>query len=562
MSIKVVLDNRPEFYTNLDFVSGRIILSVNRPEQIGNIVVKLEGESTTALQVPHPHDSNGMRHGPPPGPPGSIVSETHKLLYKVQQVFPDEYHASGSNPYGAHPLHPGEHEFAFKFKMPINNACSDPMAMSKIGGLGGVGGFGTGGGLFGMGGVRVMDGSKQLFLKHVTKTLPPSVTGLPQEAEIRYFLKVTVQRPGFLKENWRFQTGFKFLPIEPPRPKSTGQETFARRPFTFHPRTPTQSGSDKKKGFFFQKKGGEDSKSANPMSSDSKDPSSASKQAPSVEVSARLPHPAVLTCNKPVPLRLVSKKLVNCPEEVFLVSLQMELIGYTDIRCHNIFNRRTNRWVVASNTNLSIPMSTSPQDEVGTEVVVPDTVWNHMALPNTVSPSFISCNLIRRYELDVKLGVSWGRPGGKGGVFTKESQPPTIYLPLHFNEVEVYSGITPPAELVQSAQTTAPGRATFNMNNGPRLPPRNGAQAGPSSQPMQPPRPQNASPAQPPPHDPLYPPQLRPDEEAPAYDDAPPSYDEAVAENLSGPFDGLQERPAYSGVTNENAPSQMPTQKN
>ena len=242
MSIRIALDNRPEFYTNLDYVSGRIILSLNRSEQIGNIVAKLEGEALTALQVPHPHEPGGLRNGPPPGPPGTVVSETHKLLYKVQQVFPDEYYSSGSNPYGAHPLHPGEHEFPFKFKLPINNACSDPMAMSKIGGIGGMGGFGSGGGLFGMGGVRVMDGSKQLFLKHVTRTLPPSLTGFPMEAEIRYFIKVTVQRPGILKENWRFQAGLKFMPIEPPRPKKTGQEAFAETIYLWreHPGTAGQ----------------------------------------------------------------------------------------------------------------------------------------------------------------------------------------------------------------------------------------------------------------------------------------------------------------------------------
>jgi hypothetical protein len=64
-----------------------------------------------------------------------------------------------------------------------------------------------------------------------------------------------------------------------------------------------------------------------------------------------------------------------------------------------------------------------------------------------------------------------------------------------------------------------------------------------------------------PPQDPLYPPQLPPGD-VPAYEDVPPpSYDEAVAENLSGPFDGLRPRPAYSGVTNENAPSEMPPAK-
>ena len=556
MSIRIALDNRPEFYTNLDYVSGKIILAINRPEQIGNIVVKLEGESITALQVPHPHEDPGLRHGPPPGPPGSVVSESHKLLYKIQQVFPDEYYASSSNPYGAYPLHPGEHEFPFKFKLPINNACSDPMAMSKIGGV--VGGFGSGQGLFGMGGVRVMDGSKQLFLRHVTRTLPPSLTGFPMEAEIRYYIKVTVQRPGFLKENWRFQSGFKFMPIEPPRPKKTGQEVFARRPFTFRPRSPGLP--EKKRSSFFTRKG-------DTLASDQKGPQPASSgPAPSVEISARLPHPPILTCNKPIPLRLVSKKLVDCPDEIFLASFQLELIGYTEVRCHNIYNRRVNRWVVASNTNLSIPLTTSPHDEVNKEVVLPDTVWNSVALPNTIAPSFVSCNIIRRYELEVKLGVAWGRPNPNaksGGLFSKDSpQPLQIHLPLHFQHVEIFSGITPPPELLEAAQTTRPGRATFDM--APQLPPRNNSQSGTSTpaQPAQPVRPQNQEPLRPPATDPLYPPQLAPGQTAPAYDDAPPSYDEAMAENLAGPFDGLQERPAYSGVTNEDAPSQMPREKN
>lgn len=39
--------------------------------------------------------------------------------------------------------------------------------------------------------------------KHVKKTLPPSLNGFPGEAEIRYFVKVTVQRPSFFKENFR-----------------------------------------------------------------------------------------------------------------------------------------------------------------------------------------------------------------------------------------------------------------------------------------------------------------------------------------------------------------------
>jgi len=39
--------------------------------------------------------------------------------------------------------------------------------------------------------------------RHVKKPLPPTLTGFPGEAEIRYFVKVTVQRPAFYKENFR-----------------------------------------------------------------------------------------------------------------------------------------------------------------------------------------------------------------------------------------------------------------------------------------------------------------------------------------------------------------------
>ncbi|KAG5973761.1 hypothetical protein E4U55_000304 [Claviceps digitariae] len=562
MSIRIALDERPEFYTNLDYVKGRVILGLSRPEQVGNIVVKLEGESITALQVPNPY-TGGLVHRPPgpmPGPPGSVVSENHKILYKVQQVFPDEYHSSSSNPFGAFPLQPGEHEFPFRFKLPINNACSDPNAMAKLGGLGGVGGFGSGGGLFGMGGVRVMDGTRQLLLQHVTRTLPPSLTGYPMEAEIRYYIKVTVQRPGLLKENWRYQIGYKFLPIEPPRPQKTGQEAFAKRPFTFLPRSPVPQTKKKMSTFFTSKS--DNSSNENDGTSASTPQNTAT--APSIEMSARLPHPPVLTCNKPIPLRLVAKKLADCPEQLTLASFQMDLIGITEVRAHNLIDKKINRWVVVSNTDLNIPLTSGPDAAVGSELSISDSLWKDKPLPNTVAPSFVTCNLSRRYEVELKLGVCWGK--AKSGFIS--NHPQTIHLPLNFASVQVFSGITPPPELVEAAQNhTLPGRATLRIP--PMLPPRahsapnspissqnqHHTQAHAQSQSPRPPMPQR------PPHDPLYPPQLQPGQTVPPYDDAPPSYDEAIAENLSGPFDGLQSRPAYSGVTNENAPSQMPQGK-
>lgn len=39
--------------------------------------------------------------------------------------------------------------------------------------------------------------------KHVKKTLPPSLSGFPGEAEIKYYVKATVVRPKFFQGNIR-----------------------------------------------------------------------------------------------------------------------------------------------------------------------------------------------------------------------------------------------------------------------------------------------------------------------------------------------------------------------
>lgn len=590
MSIRIALANPPEFYTNLDVISGKIILGINRPEQIGAVIVKLEGESKTALGAP---DATDLQIGGPNRRRATVTEnsqtlhENHKILYKVQQVFPGENVPAYATPVV---LNPGQHEWPFSFKVPFNNACGDPNAMVKIGGLAGAGGF-AGPSFFGMGGIRLMDGSKQLLYPHVTKTLPPSFTGFPREAEIRYYVKVTIQRPGLFRENIRHQLGFKFMPIEPPRPARSNQEGYARRPFTFTPKSPGSNGKTQpqpKRQSVFSRKQSSTNLAANGASS------SEPEQPPSVEISARLPHPAILTCNKPIPLRLLAKKLVATSAECYLVSLQIDLVGSTIVRCQDLVNTETTRWVVASRHGLAIPLQKGPNDAVGAETEVNKVLWNSQPLPNTVMPSFITCNLKRTYALELKLGVSWGKPPGattaipddtashsslpsmmKMGKSKGKGKDPsynlaqTMWLPLHFSSVQVYSGLEPPASLAEAAlkgrrQQTQQRPSARPSQSAPTLPPRQER-----------------------PHDPLYPPQLRPGQTAaqaqaqastaggaaaatgpsggtsaeapPAYDDAPPSYDDAMADAMVEPVvpDG-RARPAWSGVTNENSPDSLP----
>ncbi|KAI0509461.1 hypothetical protein F5B22DRAFT_332429 [Xylaria bambusicola] len=512
MSIRIVLDKPPEFYTNLDFISGRVIIVLQRPETIGNIIVKLEGESVTALDIrPERRDEYNV--------PGNVITENHKILYRVFQVYPDDAVALS--------FQPGMHEFKFNFKVPLNNICHDARAISSVMGVGGLGGVGNAG-ILGRGGFRTMDGAKQLMLAHVKSTLPPSLTGFPQEAEIRYYVKVTIQRPGIFKENWRYQLGFKFLPVEPPRPDSGKQEAFARRPFAFKPRTPLSG----RRSFF-------GSRTTNAHNGVGQTP-------PSFEISSRLPFPSILTCNEPLPLRLIAKKLVPAQEQVHLTALEIALVGYTHVRVANIEKVEQTRWIVVSALNLSIALG-SPSDPVDTEFEIPNDSWRTQRLPNTVAPSFRTCNLMRRYGLEMKITLNWGLPGaGKSSGLL----PQAVSLPLTMSKVEVFSGIKPPAQLLQTAVSRPTGTipsASSSVNvNGNETAPRPPPRPSTNGRPPIPPRT----------NDPLYPPQLGPDN-VPGYDDAPPSYDEAMAESLTGPLD----RPAYSGVTAENAPSTMPPEK-
>ncbi|KAI1270700.1 hypothetical protein F5Y18DRAFT_369248 [Xylariaceae sp. FL1019] len=509
MSIRISLDKPPEFYTNLDLLSGRVILNLTRPETVGNIIVKLEGESQTALVLPPPGQRDDYNTG------NEIVSENHKILYKVFQVYPDDGVALL--------LQPGTHEFKFNFKLPLNNICHDVKALLSAG---------AGAGVMGRGGIRTMDPTKQMMLLHLKSTLPPSITGFPRQAEVRYYIKVTIQRPSMFKENWRYSLGLKFLPIEPPRPKTSTQEAFARRPFAFKPRTPL---NPLKKPFF--------SKS----SSSTPDPNAI---LPSIEMSCRLPHPSILTCNEPLPLRIISKKLAAANEQIYLSALEVALIGHTHIRVHSLEHVERNTWIVVSAMNLSIALGKA-NDAVGTEFEIPSTIWAARRLPNTVSPSFKTCNLARRYELEVRISLSWGKAG---------ALPQVITLPLKMSKIEIYSGIKPPTQLLQTAtvqpatssrpfpstastSSQRPVNTNGNASSAPRPPPRPAAGGAPS----QPPRPA----------DPLYPPQLGPGNVLGDDDAPPPSYDEAMAESLSGP----QERPAYSGITAENSPSTMPGEK-
>ena len=120
------------------------------------------------------------------------------MLYRLATVFPPDPGVTRQKHYT---MNPGLYEYPFEFKVgaisyclvfqakhsqiPFNNTCSSTNTVPnlKLSGL-----------------------SLEIArapTRHVKMTLPPTLTTFPGLAEIRYFLKVTVNRKEFYKENPR-----------------------------------------------------------------------------------------------------------------------------------------------------------------------------------------------------------------------------------------------------------------------------------------------------------------------------------------------------------------------
>lgn len=281
----------------------------------------------------------------------------------------------------AYTLPVGQHEYPFSFKLPFNNACSVHQKSQ----------------------VPVMIGMEVAMpaTQHVKRTLPPTMSGFPGEAEIRYFVKVTVSRHSIFKENPRAYAPFNFFPIEPPRPSSSGSEVYARQRHVFTPFPEDVPSKEKMRSLFGKKSSAPNS----PMSA------GFPKDAPNLSLDVRLPEPALLTCNKHIPLRLLLKRLNSSHDSVSLQSLQISLIGLTKIRAHSVYRTETNSWIITSQSNMNVPI-TFTSDAEGAEAVLDDSPWHGVPIPNTVAPSFVTCNVERSYELDVRIGLTYASSSG------------------------------------------------------------------------------------------------------------------------------------------------------
>ena len=183
-----------------------------------------------------------------------------------------------------------------------------------------------------------------------------------------------------------------FLPIERPRPPPNKRESYARRSHQFSPSIDVPE----KPGLFRK------------ASVATADPSVPKIPPPSISIDGRLPDPAIITCNESLPLRILITKKNESPATIYLITLSITLIGFTDVRAHDLRRQESHSWVIVSQAHIDKALTNNVGGDGNTILEVDSSLWKQRPLPNTISPSFTTCNIARRYELEIKAGLSWG----------------------------------------------------------------------------------------------------------------------------------------------------------
>ncbi|KAI4747492.1 hypothetical protein E4T50_02238 [Aureobasidium sp. EXF-12298] len=556
MLASIVLDQSFPHYTNLDYISGKVFVRTQTATTVSGIVVKLEGESRTRLLVHKIHAAGHLTRAE------SILTKNLYSLLPTQAMigrslnwnftrfstrlwqYSHPQNWQGNKVAQDHCLarlhiryqrdststHSGSRCISQKsqcfppliiIQFPFNNAC-DPASnsnptISLFGGLN----------------VEMYKSPHS----HVKKTLPPTLVGFPGEAEIRYYVKATVSRPSLFKENVRAYVPFNFCPIEPPRPPPSDALGYARRRHQFNisvPSTPTVVPSKSKMASFF---GG--SRKTTGSASGSTTPT-----APFIAVDIRLPEPAILTCAKPVPARLVVTSLNGKTNAMSLLSLQLEVVAITKIRAQDVGRVERSSTVLFSRSGMAVPLqfgdsaareAVAPNGgEIESEAEIDSRYWSDTPLPNIIPPSFETCNITRTYEVFARIGIRYD-----GTALMPQTTTIDLRLP-----VQIFSGITPPPELLEAMSRVQAQSTGDDPSSAPPIPPRPNYPADTKTPSGAPPLPArkpvpSAAPAETV-QIPIQPVQyVEHSGEEPPFSDAPPSYEDAMATDVQ-PVGGIQ----------------------
>lgn len=101
-------------------------------------------------------------------------------------------------------------------------------------------------------------------------------------------------------------------------------------------------------------------------------------------------------------------KLNDSPATFYLQLIELVLVSNTTTQAHELRRDDAGSFVLISRSNLHDLLRPSSGKQDGKEMEIDPTFWNQTPLPNTIAPTFETCNIQRSYFLDIKIGLLWG----------------------------------------------------------------------------------------------------------------------------------------------------------
>jgi len=264
------------------------------------------------------------------------------------------------------------------------------------------------------------------------------VSGCNSDAfSFRYFVKVTVNKPSFFSRNLRQIVPFVFCPIEPPRPPQDSQ-IFVRKKYTLA--APPRQAESFFSGLFR-----------------TKSPANTGNGG-TVTFEARLPNPPIIVPTEPIPLTFILRREDEGNRGVVYVRSVQIMLGITTYIAAQGFRRELGYLqplMQLGDLNLTLGANESEISFNPGDLLQTGHAAKGLVVPDTIPPTFRTCNIARKYTMVLQLGVS--------------AHPSQHAEMIQLNtEIQIFSGFKPPPGLLSTASPPPP----------PRQPPASSAQGG------------------------------------------------------------------------------------
>jgi len=229
---------------------------------------------------------------------------------------------------------------------------------------------------------------------------------------------------------------FVFCPIEPPRPPQNSQ-IFVRKKYTLAA-PPRQAESI----FSFFR---------------TKSPANTGNGG-AVTFEARLPNPPIIVPTEPIPLTFILRREGEGNGRVVYVRSVQIMLGITTYIAAQGFRRELGYLqplMQLGDLNLTLAANKSEISFSPGDLLQTGHAAKGLVVPDTIPPTFRTCNIARKYTMVLQIGVS-----------AHPSQHPEM---IQLNtEIQIFSGFKPPPELRSTAHPPPP----------PRQPPASSTQGG------------------------------------------------------------------------------------